>query len=535
MNIILLASISAFIASLLICAFVFIKSHNSPKRRVFIAIALLAGTWCLFPAGASLFESPTKTLLVVKFVYIAALFTGPAFLSFVLTIIEAEKQRFEKNLIVLSHIGAALFLPILFSPFMIKNVIKTSTYTVLVVGPTYAFFIAFFALFCLYSLYRLLIFYKNTSGQRKNQIKYIFIAYFMAFLSAVMHFGASYGLREIFPHDVLVIGCMLVLAYAIFAHKLMDIEVVIRKTLLYSILITIITVIYFIVIYLLERVFSAIVGYRSIASTITIIALFSIIFTPLKNRIQHTIDNYFFKGSIDQIEKEKDLLGAELERSERLKAVSTLAAGMAHEIKNPLTSIKTFVEYAYKKDKDPEFRAKFKKIVPSEIDKITNIINQLLDYTKTQKTSQKPCNIHNMLNYVLDLYNNVFINKQIRLVKEYSAKSPIIKCDENQLKQAFINIIQNSIESIDKQGEITIRTANLDGFIELSIQDTGMGIPEDKVKHLFDPFYTTKEQGAGLGLFVVHQIIENHKGKIAIDSWIGKGTVVIVRFPQNLP
>ncbi|MDB4349780.1 ATP-binding protein [Omnitrophica bacterium] len=313
----------------------------------------------------------------------------------------------------------------------------------------------------------------------------------------------------------------------------MEIEVIIKKTLVYSTLISIITILYFIVIYLLERVFSIILGYRSVPLAIAIIVLFSIISTPLKNKIQHMIDRFFFKGTIDQIEKEKELLGTELQRAERLKTVSTLAAGMAHEIKNPLTSIKTFIEYMDEKYKDPQFRTKFKSIVPKEIDKITNIINQLLDYSRSERVNVKTCNIHNILDYVSDLYNSVFLNKHIKLHKLYTSKTPNITCDENQLKQAFINIILNSIEAMPNAGEITIQTQDIDNTLEVSIKDTGIGIPKDKIQHLFDPFYTTKEKGTGLGLFIVHQIIQNNKGMIAIESDVNEGTIVKVRFENR--
>ena len=282
--------------------------------------------------------------------------------------------------------------------------------------------------------------------------------------------------------------------------------------------------------YLLERVFCIAIGYQSVLLTITIIVLFSIVFTPLKNKIQRAIDKYFFKGSIDQIEKEKSLLETELERSERLKSVSTLAAGMAHEIKNPLTSIKTFVEYIDDKYKDPEFRTKFKSIVPREIDKITNIIDQLLGYSRSEKTSLKECDIHCILDYVADLYNNVFLTKHIKTQKFYNSKSPLMTCDENQIKQAFINVILNCIEAMPNGGDLSIKTEDIDNTLEISIQDTGIGIPKDKIKHLFDPFYTTKEKGTGLGLFIVHQIIQNNKGRIAIDSDVSRGTIVKVRF-----
>jgi len=313
----------------------------------------------------------------------------------------------------------------------------------------------------------------------------------------------------------------------------MDITVVIRKTLIYSILISAITAIYFVMIYLLERVFSVMIGYRSVPIAIVTITLFSIIFTPLKNKIQHAIDRFFFKGTIDQIDKEKQLLETELQQSERLKTVSTLAAGMAHEIKNPLSSIKVFVEYIDSKYQDPEFRAEFKKIVPQEIDKISSIINQLLSYSKTDRICLKTCNMHSILSYVLNLYKNQLSKYGIKLQKSYGSTSPNVRCDENQLKQAFINIVLNSIEAMPKGGNLTIQTRDVGNNIEISTQDTGAGIQKDKIKRLFDPFYTTKDKGTGLGLFVAYQIIHKNHGRIKVGSIPGKGVRVVVKFPRN--
>lgn len=240
MNIFVFSSMSAFITSLVISFFVLLKGYRNPKRNVFITIALLAGTWCLFPAVASLFPSPSKALFGVKVVYISALFTGPAFLAFGLTIAEVERDKFEKRLIIISYIVAALFIPLLFSQLMIKGVLKFQPYFALIVGPAYPIFVLFFAASCLYSLYRLLMVFKNSKSRKRNQVKYVFIAYFIAFLSAVMHFGSAYGLYELFPHDILVIICMGVLAYAIAKHRFMDIQVAVTRAGIFLIVYTLV-------------------------------------------------------------------------------------------------------------------------------------------------------------------------------------------------------------------------------------------------------------------------------------------------------
>ena len=257
------------------------------------------------------------------------------------------------------------------------------------------------------------------------------------------------------------------------------------------------------------------------------------ILLPLARTLAIAITNAKLFDEAAQKERERLLLEMELQRSERLKTVSTLAAGMAHEIKNPLTSIKTFVEDIDEKYQDPGFRAKFKNIVPKEVDKIANIIDQLLDYSKVDRVNLKTTDIHRILDYAIDLYNNEFLKKHIKLIKSYNALHPLIECDENQMKQAFINIALNSIEAMPNGGELAIKTGDINNALEISIQDTGSGITKDKLERLFDPFYTTKEKGTGLGLFIVHQILQNNKGRIAIDSEVNKGTTVKVIFEKE--
>ncbi|MDD5487933.1 MAG: ATP-binding protein [Candidatus Omnitrophica bacterium] len=297
-----------------------------------------------------------------------------------------------------------------------------------------------------------------------------------------------------------------------------------KKTLIYSLLITVITLSYFLIVYAMERFFSVYVGYHSPWLSILIISFIILIFTPLKNRIQHIIDKYFFRGSIDQIDEENRRLGSELERSERLKSLATLASGMAHEIKNPLTSIKTFSEFVKTRGMDAEFREKFQKIVPQEIDKITNIVNQLLDYSKTDRTRLAECNIHDILDYVLALHNNELIKRGIRLEKAYEARDAGITCDANKLKQAFINLVLNAIEAMGRDGALTVQTEADEKVLTIVIKDTGPGISKENLAHLFDPFFTTKDNGTGLGLFVTHQIITANGGKISVSSEEGKGT-----------
>ena len=251
-------------------------------------------------------------------------------------------------------------------------------------------------------------------------------------------------------------------------------------------------------------------------------------FKPFELLFHRFLERVFFKGTIAQISEQKEKLESELERQERLKSVGILAAGMAHEIKNPLTSIKTFAEYLPKKYDDPDFREKFCRIVVDEVDRVNNIVRQLLEFSKPSELDLKPVLISGLLEETLGLLSSNLVKRDIQLKKDFDVYA-MIMADKNQLKQAVLNLFLNAIQSISAGGILSVvARAEADGWVKIIVSDTGCGMSRDQLRHAFDPFYTTKEDGTGLGLAVVHSIITKHGGKIKMESELGKGTTVNV-------
>lgn len=534
MQISALSIIGFIVGSTCLFLTIFVFSFGRTKlHRVWALFNLCCSIWGFGIFFATKTQNANESLVWWKFGMFGGLFIPVVFYHVACLFCNINR----KFLIIFGYITASLHIILLISNVLFNDNLQhvlNSFYFFDGRNPVFVLVTIIWLFYVILSHVELYKTYKQSINIERVRKGLFFYSTLFGFVGGCSAFLVAYGVN-IYPYTQIFIAIYVVIStYAILKHKLMNIEVVIRRTLLYPLLVTIITLIYFIIVWLLEYFFRGVIGYHSVALTIGILTIIVLIFQPLKNKIQYIIDKIFFKGTIEEIGKEKEMLESELQRSERLKTVSTLAAGMAHEIKNPLTSIKTFVEYIDKKYQDPEFRAKFKSIVPKEIDKIANIINQLLDYSRAEKISQKECDIHHILDYVLDLYNNVFLNKHIKLQKLYNSRSPNITCDENQIKQAFVNIILNSTEAMPNGGDLIVQTQDINNSLEISIQDNGIGIPKDKIKHLFDPFYTTKEKGTGLGLFIVHQIIQNNKGRIAIDSDINKGTIVKVRFEKPL-
>ena len=363
------------------------------------------------------------------------------------------------------------------------------------------------------------------------QIKYIAIGFFIASFASVDYLP-KFGI-EIYPCGyIFFLIWIFIITYAIFKHQLMDINIVIRKGLVYSILITIFTLIYLTIVILTEKLFQGFLGYRSLPISIIFASIIALIFIPLKNRIQLLIDKLFLGKTPGQIAQENELLRQELMRSERLKTVATFASGMAHEIKNPLTAIRTFTEYLPQKKDDKEFLEKFSKIVGSEVEKIDGLVHQLLDYSKPAPLQLKEVDIHKLIDDTLELLNNQFIKYQIKIKKDYALDS-VLLVDPNQMKQVFLNLFLNAVEAMPKGGEITVRTSQEADKAIITIEDTGCGIPGKDLPHIFEPFYSTKEKGSGLGLSIVYNIIKEHKGTIEVSCIKGKGTGFIIKLFKN--
>lgn len=229
MTIYAFSSITAFAISFLLSLFVCLKGIQDKNRKAIIPIILCAGTWCLFPY-LSLIGWPDKSLFFTRLVYIAAIFTAPSFLNFGLTILDIEKEPTQKKIIKWSLlISIFLFLPFLFSPFFINDIRKVDSYFSIKGGPLYIIFFLYFGIVCLYCFYKLYLTIKESSGSKKNQLKYIFIGFLLAFISGLIHFTTSLGFPELFPHDFLVIACMILLIYSILRHHLMDIRVALTR------------------------------------------------------------------------------------------------------------------------------------------------------------------------------------------------------------------------------------------------------------------------------------------------------------------
>ncbi len=222
-----------------------------------------------------------------------------------------------------------------------------------------------------------------------------------------------------------------------------------------------------------------------------------------------------------------------LHRQDKLAAVGQLAAGVAHEIRNPLTSMKGYAEFLQLDEKDPE-RMEFLNIILDEIDRVNGIVEDFMVLAKPKSVELEEKNVVTVIRDVVSLLEFEARKKNVRLLLDCNQEIIQIECDENRLKQVFLNFIKNGIEAMPNGGDLHVKTIIHENNVQISIQDSGVGIPQEKLKKLGEPFYTTKKNGNGLGLMVSFKIIESHNGKVFVESELNKGTTFNIILPAKI-
>jgi len=517
-----------------------------------------------------------------------------------------------------------------------------------------------------------------------QQIKYLIYSTCIGFFGAAMNFLIWFNIPFPPVFNVLIPVYILMVAFAILKHQLMDIEVVLRKGLIYSLLVGLLTALYLSGVFLFGNYLGSRKSAASILFTIFSIIFFSLTFQPLRDKIQEFIDKVFFRGKYDYQKTLKELslvarsiagldelldkvltaivsviklnnasvyvldkrggkyfarktigigikkalienddiikqlaakkeavmydeiskspgnisgfmkeigaaiifpiitkdelvgflclgeklsgevysdedidlittlcnqMGVSIEnamlyedaleaqkklyQADKLATVGALAAGLAHEIKNPIAAIKGFSQVIGKavEENDAEAIKDFKDVVPRQLDRINEIVEKLLTLSKPPKLERKKIDINVLLDEIVRLVEKQALKQRVEIVKSFE-DLPQTLADPEQLTQAFLNLILNAIQSMPDGGQIEIRTKFMGtDRILVEIIDNGAGIPKEKLSKIFDPFYTTKTGGSGLGLSVTQKIIIDHHGRIDVESEVGKGATFKIILP----
>ncbi len=231
-----------------------------------------------------------------------------------------------------------------------------------------------------------------------------------------------------------------------------------------------------------------------------------------------------------------------MKRTDRLKSLETIAGGFAHEIRNPLTSIKTFIQLAPERKDDSQFIQEFSKVVLDDVYRIERLIQEILDYARYMEPKLTDEDFNDIVTSCLYFIDVKADSYGIKIEKELASDLPRVMLDRQQIKQVLLNLLLNAMDSMAKAGgRLRVQTRKLvkpggNVWVHIQIEDTGEGIQETNLEHIFDPFFTTKHEsgeheGTGLGLTIVHQIIQEHHGEIRVKSSVGAGTTFFVSLP----
>ncbi|WP_400246932.1 PAS domain S-box protein [Niallia sp. JL1B1071] len=227
---------------------------------------------------------------------------------------------------------------------------------------------------------------------------------------------------------------------------------------------------------------------------------------------------------------ENAVLEEQLRKSSTLNVVGELAAGIAHEIRNPMTAIKGFIQLLETDVASSENEMYF-TVIKSELTRIESIINEFLLLAKPQVVKYVKSDLRQIMNETMELLHAQAVLQNVQFKKMYEEEIPMIYCEPNQMKKVFINIIKNAIEVLEDGGEIEVSIKAKQDYFHIGIRDNGKGMSKEKLARIGEPFYTTKEKGTGLGLLVSYQIIEEHHGKVTVESELGVGTTFHLLLP----
>ena len=224
-------------------------------------------------------------------------------------------------------------------------------------------------------------------------------------------------------------------------------------------------------------------------------------------------------------------LKKEVERNRRLAAVGKLAAGVAHEIRNPLSSIKGFATYFKERYKNSPNDLKTAEIMINEVERLNRSVSQLLEFAKSVPISKKEVSLSKLLSHSIQLVQNDLDKKNIKAAVEIKTEKDCFTTDPDRINQILLNLYLNAVHAMDDGGILSLQAYDSENNFFIKVKDTGTGIEKNDLDHIFDPYFTTKPDGTGLGLAMVHSAVEALDGSISVESRKGEGTVISMKFP----
>ncbi len=625
------------LVSLFIGFFVLFNNKNSSTNRAFFLVTFATFLWLYYNSLLYIIESYDSALWIMKIDYTGVIFIAVFFYNFLLEFLEIKGKKEKLLLFVFYVFSVFCTISLWFSNFLINGLYQYSWgFYPKSAALNYAFVAYFSVVFyhCLSVLYNR---YKKKPVSHKHllQIKWIFIAFFISSF-AIADFLPTFGINYR-PFGFIAIFLFLSTdAYAILRHQLLDIEVIIKKTLIFTGIFVSVYAVFAFFAFLGQIFFERFVMANRWLSMIPSVIIITFTLRPLENFLINITDRYLFQKKYDykellktfasevlsvleldkliKLTEEKlanimkleyckiiiadnndikteaslkipilirnkqigslllgkkksdeeythddisilqslsntlaiaisnanlvdELTKAQIKMAEKDKmaTIGTLAAGMAHEIRNPITTIRVFSEYVPDRLKDEVFTNKYRSTVTKEVDKIDHIIQTLIDFSgegEIQAVSGVSAYeaIEELVSIIMQSKD---ILGRVQFVNNIPPNLAKISVNKEELDEIILNLTQNAIHAISEKGMVIFSAEERDKSISIEISDTGSGMSEETVKHIFDPFFTTKSKGFGLGLFVVKELVQRNKGEIFVESRIGEGTKFKLEFQKK--
>jgi two-component system NtrC family sensor kinase len=680
--------------SLLFGVFVYAKNRTSNVNKTWMILNFSASLWSWSLFARELSIERETALFFVRLCYVGAIFIPPLFFHFVSSLIKQSKRE----LILAFYLISLIFLVFDFTTLFIKDVRPILSFRYYgIPGRLFPFFVVSFVGMTGYSHYMLVKYFKKSQGLVRHQIRYLLFATVIGFLGGGSTFLPVFNI-EIFPFGYYLISIYVgLVSYAIVRHRLMDIDIVLKKGTTYFLLMLLLFVPSFLLIIFSQKIFFNQINYLFSAVIFLLLLLVAILFYRIKPQTEKAVEQLLFKNRYDyretlgkfskamvtildlqslskriietitqtmgvdkaslflwdeekgsyslfesknikitastpllpkndalphylqkigeiiireelakganiselnDVTKKMSLLEAEvsiplilkgqligminlgykfnkdiyshediellgtlanqaaiavenaklyedlkrsksyIRRADRLASLGTLTAGLAHEIRNPLVAIKTLTQLLPERLDDEEFRSQFLQIASGEVDRISSLVNELLDFARPSDPKLELEEINTILDGMILLVSTETKKKQITIIKYYTSDLPPVQVDREQIKQVFLNILLNAIEATSENGKIMVKTKSFmkpggEPYIQVEFTDTGCGIPGEYLEDIFNPFFTTKSSGSGLGLSISNQIIQDHRGYIDVESQVGKGASFFINLPLN--
>jgi signal transduction histidine kinase len=510
--------------------FVLVKAPRNSLTSLWIAMCLSVALWCLGFGMMVKAETVLGSLFWQKwFLYGGAIIITPIYLHFVMLLIGRPLGW----PLYVSYALAGVFQIVNFSGYLASVEPKPPfIFYTEAIFPFYHAYTLFFFVVAAYAHWLLFKKLQVTEGALRNQIQYVFLGTAIGFLGGSTTFPLCFNIH-LFPIGAyLVVFYILAVTYAIYKHRLMDINVVLRKSLVYSLMTGILTAVYLVFItqgaHILQSLFGASTFFTSVIAACVITAGF----LPLRARIQTFVDRYFFR-----------------DWSERGEVLREVAAGFSHELKSPLAGLSMQVQLMLAElDEIEQGQRPFQEAIPKMREELNYLLNKSMDAARRieavrgvaepSKSQIEAVNVPDVLENSLATLQGLIAQVEPVIERNLQAGLSPVRSNSKQLEIVFINLMKNSLEAMDgpmngRRPVLSLVGSQEGDSVLIRVKDTGPGIAERDLGRVFDPYFTTKGQrGTGMGLFLAQQIIRAYNGTLDVKSEEGKGTEFIVSLPK---